>query len=179
MLSFTIKQDQRCLIESSSHVSLSRCNHDQGQQWMVRSFDTGAVMVQLAEKQLWKIKDEDGLCLAMEGPKVRTASCTDDGTQKWYRFGDRLVDAETDKCMSQKGVYVTSSVCGDDKDQDFAITHGGGFSTQVNLEHGGGFAFEIKYDDRCMIPQIVGSIGDVMLKVCANNKSRKWFAFPG
>ena len=52
-LSFTIKQDQRCLIESSSHVSLRRCNHDQGQQWIVRSFDTGAVMVQLAEKQLW------------------------------------------------------------------------------------------------------------------------------
>ena len=172
-------KNQRCYIGRSSHISLSHCNHDQRHKWVVRSFGSGLVMVQLAEKQLWQNEDEEGLCVAMKSPKERTASCTDDGTQKWYRFGDRLNDAEADKSMTQKRAYVTSSVCGDDKGQAFTITLGGGFSPQVELGHGEGYAFEIKYGDRCMMSQTVRSIGDVMLKVCANNKSRKWFAFPG
>ena len=136
---FSIKHGKQCLSYGSSPISLAHCDNKDHQQWMLRSFDNDVIMMNFVSEKLWMIQDKTGLCLKGKNSELSvfeltTSDCADVDASKTYRFGDCIVNAATDHCLTPNETSLKVSSCDGGKHQDFAITIGKDFWLEIQQD---------------------------------------------
>ena len=100
-----LTNQQNIMLAYLGFMDVGPCDNESDQRWWLTNVDTGEVMTLGNSRRAWTLITRR--CSFGDNRK-----CREDDTQKWYRFGEWIVNGESAHCLTLTETDMSTAVYG-------------------------------------------------------------------